>query len=1295
MLKYRSTVYVQGGGYATYNVSLGKRLWLSLILSFICAALLCCAFLLPESGNASAAVAPSSAIEWQGIKNYLRSQNGASIYGITSQLTDFTEISGATADGNSTFDSGSAKAAGKKTKVAKSYFVASYVHYKAVITVPAYTEYQVDFSCNMQVKSKSGGSGTASSWMDVYVYGETDTSNTVTFGYVKYIDATSTGQPMGYADGDIKKREHLECKSSSTGTGFSTSKNVADLYTATYSNSTANSKTFEAYFGAYMGSPSGSADTFVYDSSATMSTKITVTSVSAPTVDNTEADYNKNGNVFNFTYDHDRVEVKSVSYLDVANQVSDVTSATVINTDGSCTLTNAGTYTFTFKIKDNCGAVWNSTTNDQTDKTLTVTINYKTLTSPSGTVETEYNGEDQSLDTLTTPPSWYDATIYSDTSIIALDDKFTDAGENEVTVTIISGEYYWNDYESNPTKSRTFKFKINKKKLEVTFGGDGNLVAQYDETQLYERDKAEDKKPKLATKYSKTASLDDAVDSPTGLGQWYALAVLENECNYYVEAMQAFEASKNSVAYPVLSASSNATENYNGSEQIFTFDGFDSELMTFAVPDGAESFDGTTLKVKKAGTYTIVYTLTDTELNEWSGNTTLQVTVEKKNVIIIPEASNLAEWEKGDNDVELKFRVTGLVAGESVKLSATYSKNGAGSSSITVTDNGDGTQTVTIPKTYGTGSYTLTVKVADGENYVEREAAVHNFTITAEGLDLGENEITWEINGVNHTVDEYKDGFLEIEYSGKPLTVSVDISLSESAAELQIDGYGGNYETAVDVGEYTATVHVVAEDPAKYSFDETYTLNIKIVPKKLTFEDAEWQWQYADDTEWQPLTDSNMPSFDNKAVSVRISPEYFEGVGLAEGEYTLNYHHGSDLTEKGDKSTSVEITITNPNYTTGNDGYIHLTKNWKITAKALKYNWTATQPITAGDNTFEFPAIAFEDGNDYSQYYEYYFTVDGDDTTEYTKAELEKYIQEHWTETNAVSGKVYVRMLAEQDEVVIKTGYRAFSTGTPKTALTVTITAEGAEYGKVDFSFTVLRGTTDESARTAVTITGGALEEEKTFAGNSAELTEFIKGLKAGSYNIKVSVSDENYTLTGDCEFTLNVKKFRITEDMWNKDGKEGAVLELPEWVNAMLANPETLKINYCYYNDIASEEMLEEVTFEGGKTYYVNAVLTGSEAGNFEFENGVELSGAQVSSRVEYSIPKTFGQTVTDFVKDNLALVIGIGIGLLLLIILIIFLARRRKHAGYDDDYYDDDYDYDEDDDEDEDDEEDDDEDY
>ncbi len=1149
-------------------------------------------------------------------------------------------------------------------------------------------------------------------------------------------------------------------------------------------------------------------------------------------------------------------------------------------TRSGCNAGDAATYHCTYALTAAAGAMQNDPMvhRDYTvrpafhlDLTEVANAAKTALTAPSGTVETEYNGEKQSLGTLADKPAWYSA-VYEDASVISIDDEFIDVCENEITVTIVSDNYYWADYKTDSSKSRKFKFKIKKKQLEVTFEDTGGiLVAKYDEASLYNRDKADDKKPVLKTKYSKTNSLDDASDGITELGQWYAIAVLENECNYFVKASKDFRAEKRAVAYPSLSADCTAETEYNGAEQTFEFVGFDRNVMNFTVSDGAVSFDGTELKakaigsyevvftlknpdlcewdenappsktitikinkkqlevefednggvlsakfkdeneiyaddkvngkptfkiitkyskdgsaenatyttpdssgvwyahafidtdcnytvssegrqftlekiklaypvladaddatktydgteqviyldnyvasamsyavpdgakleydsitgdlkvkVKNAGEYTFGFTLINTSLYEWISEAPIKITVEPKKVQINADENNPTSWEKDGNTRDMIFTVpTVLCDGDaSLKLVGVCTKKGTEQKPAPAVVYADGKYTLTVPA-YGRGKYSLTVKVADGENYSGSSQEV-TFEITGVGIDIGYNDIVWKINGESYTVaDETEEA--EIEYSGKPFTLTADFSASEYAVDLAIVGdIGGDWTEAIETGSYTATVRIASTNP-ELIFDKEFTLKIKIVPKELTFEDAEWQWRYTDSEEWNALADKSMPSFDNKAVEVRLSPEYLSGLGLKDGDYTLNYINSNDMTEKGDKTTSAEITVTNPNFTAGTDGYIKITKNWKITAKAVKYSWTGTQTITAGEKTFEFPAIVFEDGGDYSQHFEYYYKIDGDEDTEYTKVQIERYLRENWSETTVITGSVCVRVIGGDSEVVIAESSRAFTTGTPKTPLEVKFESDGSEYGKVDFSFEVLRGGSDESARTAVTVSGGAIEGEKTFNGDSAEFKEFIKTLGAGSYKITVSVNGENsdsYTLTGETSFTFEIARFRITEDMWNKDGKEGAVLDLPDFIKEMLSDGEVLKVNYSYFAE-KDGEALAEVVFEAGKTYFVNATLTGSASGNFEFENGEIADGRPTSAKTDYTVPEDSGigaffGSVGKFVKDNLLLVIGICAGLLLLILLlIIIIAVKKKRAladGYDD--YDE-YDYDEDDDE------------
>ncbi len=938
---------------------------------------------------------------------------------------------------------------------------------------------------------------------------------------------------------------------------------------------------------------------------------------------------------------------------------SDVTGVNITWDDTSKIIkaTDAATYTVKFKLTDK-NYVWKvGTTEVATDQSATIKITPKVLDVPQA-VTTDYNGGDQSLKTLTTKPGWYDQSVYTDPTILTVAPatvKAANESGHTVTVTLVSKNYAWANKSSNSSAARTFAFKVNKKELDVEFEDkDGLQVAKFaDESQIFITDKDGTGAPTFTLKtkyYEEGNSPNSAVDAPTGLGDWVAMAVLEGTGaeNYKVDAEQSFNAAKKKVAYPVLN--SDKTLGYNGSMQEFTFTGFDSATMNTPVkPNGADSFDGTTLKATNAGKYTPVFTLKDPTLYEWSGTAPEAVEITAKSVTIIADINNKTTWEKGEA-VSLTFTAYAL-SGESLQLAATSQRDGFAATDIAVTNNGDGTHTVTIPANTVRGSYTLTVKVAESSsNYVAASEITHAFTITAAGAALEENELVWVIGGKNYTVDDLNDdGVLEIEYTGQSISPTVhNAPLVAAGVKVDDNGYGGD-TSATDVDDYEITVHIVA-DGDDVAFDKTFTLKYKIVPKKLDLSNAVWQWQYEDGgEEWKTLSDNAMPSFDNKAVSVRISPDYMASLGLTTDDYSVTYSHNGNLTEKGDKTSTAKVTIANSNYVAEDGGdYIEVPKNWKITAKSLAYTWDEKGQTIAGPDgrSFEIYAIVFTDGNTYTDYYEYYFTVDGVEG-EMTRDELEAYVAENWSETAPVSGKVYVRMKADaSDEFVINSGYRSFTTGTPKTALTVAVTGSGAEYGLVDFKFSVVRGTSDERARTTVVISGGALTEAKSYDGNAPELVAFVNGLGVGKYVITVSLkaaSESSYVLTKSVfDFEVLIRKVivpQVTKDITyngayiniadyldsnydanimsmlsgytNKTaGAYTVIFKLPDsnymWVEPTSAEPMSkLFAKVLFVNEISIDN--SELTATLGWT--INKIVLSTDSWNLSGKEGVSLN--------------------------------------------------------------------------------------
>ena len=318
--------------------------------------------------TANAAVTSSNVIKWESVKNYQYYQTGFTdndSWGKPLTLSNMSDP--VDTIGVCKFDADTATAEGSKITPGNKTYVVNYVHFKATITVPAYTEYTVNFFETMYINAISPGSTTAA-WADFYSYGEVDQSTSVQFGHLIEKPVVQSGYiiPSGVT------RIHNDSYSSSTGSKEEFDTKLA--YTGTFKNNAYvkgnpnGERYFIVYFGFFAGTTAGSVNVFNFNSTAKMSTEITAMATTPPTVDKTSVDYDASGNTFTFNYNP-----SSVSYIVADKDGNDITSSCTISTDGTCKLTNVGEYTFTFALNDKSLFVWSSGGTD--DKTCTLTIN--------------------------------------------------------------------------------------------------------------------------------------------------------------------------------------------------------------------------------------------------------------------------------------------------------------------------------------------------------------------------------------------------------------------------------------------------------------------------------------------------------------------------------------------------------------------------------------------------------------------------------------------------------------------------------------------------------------------------------------------------------------------------------------------------------------------------------------------------------------------------------------------------------------------------------------------------------
>ncbi|MDE5942683.1 MAG: hypothetical protein K2H30_00560, partial [Clostridia bacterium] len=351
----------------------------------------------------------------------------------------------------------------------------NYIAFKSEITVPAMTEYSIDYSFTATYKRTANSISETMVGMCVFYFGNTyedpnaqDQSSKVEFK----CSTSGTNTPAEYVVGDY---------SSTTNTAKTS---TGEISTITYTNDTNEAATYTAYFGVSSYGSAGSTYANTNTTSLVMSDKLTVTAIDVPTVDKKSADFNPKGNTFNFTYDHDRVVLSSVTHKGFSSAAQDVSGEVFIDENGGCLLTDAGVYTFNFDIADYCGAVWNSDTNDQTTKKIEITINTPTVDIPYvANDERPYTGATQAftlyefdtdkvkVEKVEPGNTSNSVTAAGGGAIVATTSSFEALNADTYTITLKLADadnYVWSD-EQGGNGTRTLTFTITKKDLKFTF----------------------------------------------------------------------------------------------------------------------------------------------------------------------------------------------------------------------------------------------------------------------------------------------------------------------------------------------------------------------------------------------------------------------------------------------------------------------------------------------------------------------------------------------------------------------------------------------------------------------------------------------------------------------------------------------------------------------------------------------------------------------------------------------------------------------------------------------------------
>ncbi|MDE6868604.1 MAG: hypothetical protein K2J83_05655, partial [Clostridia bacterium] len=370
-----------------------KRNIATIILAIFCALALALgvSFVLPASGNIADAAVSENEVTYSA-NELLQYYNPTSGNNLTSiPYSSFGAVN--TARGTCTFDSENARVDISRTVA--FHQTVGYASFTAEIVVPALTEYKVDFSYSVYLK-RSGTSQSATVSGDVYFYGDTGSDPT----------ASDKSNIMLFVDGpqDYIVGSYVTAINNTAVTRTGT------IPTVTLTNETNDAVIYYAFFGFCAYTPAGTAATNNFTSYLEMSDDITVTAIDVPTVDRISSTYTGSDINFNIqNWDTQRVVLTKATRQKLSGGVETlyqydnvnsnvISGANPLSPGGVMTVTDVGTYTLYFDILNNCGAVWDSATNDQATKPVTFKVEPKKIDKPTiGTNDKPYSGSELSF----------------------------------------------------------------------------------------------------------------------------------------------------------------------------------------------------------------------------------------------------------------------------------------------------------------------------------------------------------------------------------------------------------------------------------------------------------------------------------------------------------------------------------------------------------------------------------------------------------------------------------------------------------------------------------------------------------------------------------------------------------------------------------------------------------------------------------------------------------------------------------------------------------------------------------
>ncbi|MDE6597344.1 MAG: hypothetical protein K2K60_01730 [Clostridia bacterium] len=584
--------------------------------------------------------------------------------------------------------------------------------------------------------------------------------------------------------------------------------------------------------------------------------------------------------------------------------------------------------------------------------------------------------------------------------------------------------------------------------------------------------------------------------------------------------------------------------------------------------------------------------------------------------LVSPATGGGWQWEADQTGDITASAVTGVIGSDAVTFDVSwykYDPDASGDPTLTTVQNGKAYDEIKLDVTALSteATYYLVIQL-DTTNTVNSNYTLpdkdNNFTPKLEGIKLKEigvgagkvntSNIEWQYkltasgSDADYLVNQTDpDDNTKLEYTAVYNTVTeaweakqfiLTVKSTSLPAYLEIDttynsdGYTNGYKdnAKTDADTYTAYVRLNVKSGSSYTFADgstsgsasfSWTINKKELKFKDTNGDSLITWAFSTDAKttaggeqdpnatWTEFSDSAKPAYTEARIYVKISDDWFEGLGLDTDASQLEVKYNQtnfQTAAKTKKTTQYTVTLKGDNaknyaIATGeNTG----TFEWEIGYAQIKVTgWGGTRDVydDKTEKSFTLPAVDVPAELEGKIEYTYSYDIldedknvigHKDDVDEATMIADLYPVTDETHPNNTLKIKPVVKS-GESFDIVFESGVNdeeSATIGEMKTSVTVEVIGSGSQYGSVKFEVKATYypdNDTNLSFKDFLENYGQHLKITVTGPeGNTAEMTAkdlanaFTVLTDAGTYTVRFEITDADTK----AEFALKKSKFEF-----------------------------------------------------------------------------------------------------------------------------------------------------------------------